>query len=99
MVVHSCIFLYMSAFYWLYVSIKLISYYGILLSILIFNSTACIKLEEYQTAKAALEAGSSLAPGDTRFTQLIKECEKRIAGILLTTCFLIPTYVFCETNF
>lgn len=78
---------------------KLMSYYGILLSILIiFNSTACIKLEEYQTAKAALEAGSSLAPGDTRFTQLMKECEKRIAGILITTCFLIPTYVFCETR-
>ncbi|OAY62913.1 protein SGT1 homolog [Ananas comosus] len=43
------------------------------------KGTACIKLEEYQTAKAALEAGSSLAPGDTRFTQLMKECEKRIA--------------------
>lgn len=40
---------------------------------------ACIKLEEYQTAKAALEAGASLAPGDARFTNLIKECDELIA--------------------
>ncbi|CAL5364434.1 unnamed protein product [Camellia sinensis] len=44
------------------------------------KGTACIKLEEYQTAKAALEAGASLALGDLRFTNLIKECEERIAG-------------------
>lgn len=43
------------------------------------KATACMKLEEYQTAKAALEAGVSLAPGDSRFTNLIKECEQRIA--------------------
>ncbi|PSS32365.1 hypothetical protein CEY00_Acc02664 [Actinidia chinensis var. chinensis] len=43
------------------------------------KGTACIKLEEYQTAKAALETGASLAPGDTRFTNLIKESDKRIA--------------------
>ncbi|KAK9292573.1 hypothetical protein L1049_021114 [Liquidambar formosana] len=43
------------------------------------KGTACIKLEEYQTAKAALETGASLAPGDTRFTNLIKECDERIA--------------------
>ncbi|KAL9275071.1 SGT1-like protein, partial [Drosera capensis] len=43
------------------------------------KGTACIKLEEYQTAKAALQAGSSLAPGDSRFTNLIKECDQRIA--------------------
>ncbi|XP_028109032.1 protein SGT1 homolog isoform X1 [Camellia sinensis] len=43
------------------------------------KGTACIKLEEYQTAKAALEAGASLALGDLRFTNLIKECEERIA--------------------
>ncbi|XP_038987099.1 protein SGT1 homolog isoform X2 [Phoenix dactylifera] len=41
--------------------------------------TACIKLEEHQTAKAALEAGSSLAPGDSRFVQLIKECNELMA--------------------
>lgn len=46
----------------------------------LFDSTACMKLEEYQTAKAALEAGASLAPGDARFTNLIKECEEHIAG-------------------
>ncbi|GAA0142277.1 hypothetical protein LIER_03215 [Lithospermum erythrorhizon] len=40
---------------------------------------ACIKLEEYQTAKMALEAGAALAPGDIRFTNLIKECDERIA--------------------
>lgn len=44
-------------------------------------STACIKLEEYQTAKAALETGASLAPGYSRFTDLIKECDERIAGV------------------
>ncbi|KAK6925886.1 Tetratricopeptide repeat [Dillenia turbinata] len=40
---------------------------------------ACIKLEEYETAKAALETGASLAPGDSRFTKMIEECEDRIA--------------------
>ncbi|XP_068644877.1 protein SGT1 homolog [Aristolochia californica] len=43
------------------------------------KGTACMKLEEYQTAKAALETGASLAPGDVRFTNLIKECNERIA--------------------
>ncbi|KAK2654000.1 hypothetical protein Ddye_013856 [Dipteronia dyeriana] len=42
------------------------------------KATACMKLEEYQTAKAALETGASLAPGDSRFTNLIKECDQRI---------------------
>ncbi|GER25208.1 SGT1 [Striga asiatica] len=41
---------------------------------------ACIKLEEYQTAKAALQIGASLAPGDSRFTNLIKECDERISA-------------------
>ncbi|KAG8381242.1 hypothetical protein BUALT_Bualt06G0102100 [Buddleja alternifolia] len=43
------------------------------------KGTACIKLEEYQTAKTAFETGASLAPGDSRFTNLIKECDVRIA--------------------
>lgn len=43
-------------------------------------SVACIKLEEYQTAKAALETGASLAPGDSRFSKFIKECDELIAG-------------------
>ncbi|KAA8533668.1 hypothetical protein F0562_031185 [Nyssa sinensis] len=43
------------------------------------KGTACIKLEEYQTAKAALQTGASLAPGDSRFSNLIKECEELIA--------------------
>ena len=50
------------------------------------NRTACMRLEEYQTAKAALEAGSSLAPGDSRFTRLNKKCDELMAGIL---CVLI----------
>ncbi|KAK8714759.1 hypothetical protein V6N13_042108 [Hibiscus sabdariffa] len=44
------------------------------------KATACMKLEEYQTAKAALEAGAALAPGESRFSKLIKECEERIAA-------------------
>ncbi|KAJ4846409.1 Cochaperone protein [Turnera subulata] len=43
------------------------------------KGTACLKLEEYQTAKAALEAGAALSPGDSKFTNLIKECEELIA--------------------
>ncbi|KAJ1687996.1 hypothetical protein LUZ63_019386 [Rhynchospora breviuscula] len=42
------------------------------------KGTACMKLGEYQTAKAALEMGLSLAPGDSRFTHLIKECDENI---------------------
>ncbi|KDP25376.1 hypothetical protein JCGZ_20532 [Jatropha curcas] len=43
------------------------------------KGAACIKLEEYHTAKTALEIGASLAQVDSRFTKLIKECEERIA--------------------
>ncbi|KAL5222104.1 hypothetical protein ABZP36_026817 [Zizania latifolia] len=43
------------------------------------KGAACIKLEEYQTAKAALELGSSFASGDLRFTRLMKECDEHIA--------------------
>lgn len=50
-----------------------------------------MKLEEYQTAKAALETGSALAPGDSRFTNLIKECEKLIAGM---GCVIIYQFKF-----
>lgn len=50
------------------------------LEITLFASTACIKLEEYQTAKAALEAGASLVHGDSRFAKLIRECDELIAG-------------------
>lgn len=38
-----------------------------------------MKLEEYQTAKAAFQAGATLAPEDSRFTNFIKECDERIA--------------------
>ncbi|KAB5560785.1 hypothetical protein DKX38_005742 [Salix brachista] len=40
---------------------------------------ACMKLEEYQTAKAALEAGATLATEEPRFANLIKECDECIA--------------------
>nr|KYP38854.1 Suppressor of G2 allele of SKP1 isogeny [Cajanus cajan] len=43
------------------------------------KGTACMKLEEYQTAKAALEMGASLSPENSRFANLIKECDKLIA--------------------
>lgn len=43
------------------------------------KGTACMKLEEYQTAKVAFQAGASLAPGDSRFTNFIRECDERIA--------------------
>ncbi|CAN1751455.1 Protein SGT1 homolog B [Linum perenne] len=54
---------------------------------------ACMKLEEYQTAKAALDAGVSLAPNDqkSRFTNLIKECEDRIAGMHVLLVSFFPT--------
>ncbi|PRQ60226.1 putative SGS domain, HSP20-like chaperone, tetratricopeptide-like helical domain-containing protein [Rosa chinensis] len=41
---------------------------------------ACLKLEEYQTAKAALELGASYAPEEPRFANLIKECDELIAA-------------------
>uniref|UniRef100_A0A2P2LFI6 Chaperone binding protein n=1 Tax=Rhizophora mucronata TaxID=61149 RepID=A0A2P2LFI6_RHIMU len=40
---------------------------------------ACIKLEEYYPAKAALEIGASMAPGESRFVNWIKECDEHIA--------------------
>ncbi|KAI4383143.1 hypothetical protein MLD38_009018 [Melastoma candidum] len=43
------------------------------------KGSACFELEEYQTAKAALEKGASLAPSDARFTSLIRKCEERVA--------------------
>ncbi|XP_074281743.1 protein SGT1 homolog B-like [Silene latifolia] len=43
------------------------------------KGTACLKLEEYHTAKNAFQAGSALAPGDSRFVNFIKECDERIA--------------------
>ncbi|XVE64298.1 hypothetical protein DITRI_Ditri07aG0089800 [Diplodiscus trichospermus] len=43
------------------------------------KAIACMKLEEYQTAKVALETGATLAPGESRFSKLIEECEELIA--------------------
>lgn len=47
----------------------------------LFSSSACMNLEEYHTAKAALERGASLSEDALRFTKLIEECEKHIAGL------------------
>ena len=46
-----------------------------------------MKLEEYQTAKAALEAGLIITPGDSRFSRLTKECDKLIAGTFQFNAF------------
>ncbi|XP_016173625.1 protein SGT1 homolog B-like [Arachis ipaensis] len=43
------------------------------------KGTAFIKLEEYQTAKVALQIGASFAPDDSRFTKLIQDCDRYIA--------------------
>ncbi|XP_076933408.1 protein SGT1 homolog, partial [Bidens hawaiensis] len=43
------------------------------------KGTACFHLEEYQTAKAAFEAGASLVPEDKRFSDWINKCDKCIA--------------------
>lgn len=43
------------------------------------KGTACFKLEDYHTAKAVLEKGSSLAQNDSRYTKLIRECDECIA--------------------
>lgn len=44
--------------------------------------TACMKLEEYQTAKNALEKGASIAPSESKFKKLIDECDLRISGMV-----------------
>ncbi|RWR80210.1 suppressor of G2 allele of SKP1 [Cinnamomum micranthum f. kanehirae] len=49
------------------------------------KGSACMKLEEYQTAKAAFEAGAALAPGDSRFAKFIEECDKCIADEMKDT--------------
>jgi len=43
------------------------------------KGTACMKLEEYSTAKAALEKGASVAPNEPKFKKMIDECDLRIA--------------------
>ncbi|GMN31901.1 hypothetical protein TIFTF001_003450 [Ficus carica] len=48
---------------------------------------ACLKLEEYHTAKAAFEIGASLAQNDSRFTKLLNECDLCIEGIVARIFF------------
>ena len=40
-----------------------------------------MKLEEYRTAKTALEKGASIAPSESKFKKLIDECDLRITGM------------------
>lgn len=41
-----------------------------------------MKLEEYRTAKSALEKGASVAPNESKFKKMLDECNLRIAGIV-----------------
>nr|KYP67314.1 Suppressor of G2 allele of SKP1 isogeny [Cajanus cajan] len=43
------------------------------------KGTACMKLEEYHTAKVALQCGAAFAQDDSRFANLIQECDRCIA--------------------
>ncbi|XP_014519304.1 protein SGT1 homolog A [Vigna radiata var. radiata] len=43
------------------------------------KGTACIKLEEYHTAKLALQDGAAFAPDDLRFSKLIQQCDRFIS--------------------
>ncbi|XP_027360017.1 protein SGT1 homolog A-like isoform X1 [Abrus precatorius] len=43
------------------------------------KATACIQLEEYHTAKVALQNGASFAQDDSRFIKLIQDCDRYIA--------------------
>ncbi|KAL5168035.1 Protein SGT1 B [Glycine soja] len=42
------------------------------------KGTACIKLEEYHTAKVALQNGAAFAQDDSRFANLIQQCDRFI---------------------
>ncbi|CAH8305845.1 unnamed protein product [Eruca vesicaria subsp. sativa] len=43
------------------------------------KGTACMKLEEYRTAKAALEKGASVAPNESEFKKMLDDCNLLIA--------------------
>lgn len=73
----------------------LISYYLVVLLMKLNRCIyrfACIKLEEYHTAKVALEKGASFAPNESRFTNLIQECDRYIAGQHIFLCLLEHLY-------
>jgi len=57
--------------------------------------TACMKLEEYRTAKTALEKGASITPSESKFKKLIDECNFLITGMFFVffSCFLVD-YVY-----
>nr|XP_043630318.1 protein SGT1 homolog B-like [Erigeron canadensis] len=66
------------------------------------KGTACFNLEEYQTAKTAFEAGASLVPEDTRFSEWVKKCDKCIAeengGLPTQSLNATPTEVVAKTD-
>lgn len=55
------------------------------------KGTACINLEEYHTAKVALEKGASIAPADSRFTNLIQQYERYIVEESDSLTGILPT--------
>lgn len=61
--------------------------------------TACINLEEYHTAKIALEKGASFAPDDSRFTNLIQQCQRFIAAGMNYNFFLYEIRLMIFVNF
>ncbi|KAF0905047.1 hypothetical protein E2562_000857 [Oryza meyeriana var. granulata] len=44
------------------------------------RALVCIRLEQYESARAAVEAGAALAPGDARFAQLLNELNRGGGG-------------------
>lgn len=44
----------------------------------IISSFASFEIEDYKTAKVALELGATLAPNDSRFAKWIDKCKKHI---------------------
>jgi len=54
-----------------------------------------MKLEEYRTAKTALEKGASITPSESKFKKLIDECNFLITGMFFVffSCFLVD-YVY-----
>ncbi|KAG2240325.1 hypothetical protein Bca52824_090815 [Brassica carinata] len=47
------------------------------------KGTACMKLEEYRTAKTALEKGASVAPSESKFNKLIDEMNDSSLSVVI----------------
>lgn len=46
----------------------------------LFCRMACFSLEEFQTARAAFEAGSKLDPKNSQYKTWIRKCDAELAG-------------------